>query len=78
MDESFSESKVLSDWYGKEAGIRSWFRVHSGGELKGYFFHASAVKNAEFDSIQVGDTVEYEMQVLEQGPKATYVSLIGG
>jgi len=45
---------------------------------KDIFFHASIVKNSEFDALQEGDEVEYECEPSERGPKAVWVSLLEG
>jgi cold shock protein len=40
---------------------------------KDVFFHRSAVKGDSFDSMQVGDEVEFTCETSERGPKATSV-----
>jgi len=50
--------------------------ITADGFEKDLFFHASELQNIDFDSIQEGDTVEFETQDGPKGPQATMVSKI--
>lgn len=50
------------------------FVTAAGGE--DYFFHATAVENSEFDAIQVGSQVEFELGQGPKGPRAEKVRLV--
>ena len=42
----------------------------TGEDGKDYFFHQSALKNAKFDELGVGQEVEFEDAEGEKGPRA--------
>lgn len=46
------------------------FGFISDGKGKEYFFHKSAVKNAEFDALREGDEVTFEDADGVKGPRA--------
>jgi len=44
------------------------------GEEKDLFFHANELKGVEFNELNVGDTVTFEVADSPKGPNATNVS----
>jgi len=44
------------------------------GETKDLFFHSKDLNGVTFDSLQVGDTVTFEVEQGEKGPAAQKVS----
>ena len=44
------------------------------GQVKDLFFHANELKGVEFDQLNVGDAVTFEVGDSEKGPNATGVS----
>lgn len=43
---------------------------------KDLFFHSNEVQNAEFNSLNEGDTVEFEVTEGQKGPQAVNVSRV--
>ena len=44
-----------------------------------YFFHASQCRDRNFDQLKVGDAVEYDVEISDDGrPQARKVILAGG
>lgn len=46
------------------------------GQDKDLFFHMNELQNVDFDSLQEGDTVEFEVVDGEKGPSAVNVSKV--
>ncbi len=46
------------------------------GRDKDLFFHMNELQNANFDSLQEGDTLEFEVVDGEKGPSAVNVSKV--
>ena len=46
------------------------------GMEKDLFFHSKELRNADFDSLQVGDTLEFEVSESPKGQQATNVSKV--
>ncbi|MAZ56623.1 cold-shock protein [bacterium] len=46
------------------------------GEEKDLFFHANELQNADFNSIQEGAEVEFEVAEGDKGPQATKVTVL--
>lgn len=44
------------------------------GQKKDYFFHKSGLANVDFDELQEGDTVTFETEEGEKGPKAVRIT----
>lgn len=42
---------------------------------KDIFFHASALNGVDFSQIKIGDTVNFEVEQSEKGPRATNVTV---
>ena len=40
------------------------------------FFHTSALENANFDELQEGQTVEFELEDGEKGPRAENIRVV--
>jgi len=40
------------------------------GKQKDLFFHCSELQNAEFDALEVGDFVTFDLGTSEKGPRA--------
>jgi len=47
------------------------------GEDKDLFFHASELNGVEYDALEVGDAVTFELQDGDRGPHATNVQKAG-
>jgi len=47
-----------------------------GGERGDMFFHCSEVKDIPFESLTIGQTVEYEVGQGPKGPRATSVRVV--
>ena len=45
---------------------------------KDVFFHKSGLQNLAFDDLEVGETVEFEMEKTEKGLRASFVRPNGG
>lgn len=46
------------------------------GQEKDIFFHSNELVNAQFDDLQKGDKLEFEVEQSDRGPKAVKVSKI--
>jgi CspA family cold shock protein len=46
------------------------------GEAKDLFFHANELQNVDWDGLNEGDTVEFEVEEGQKGPQATKVSRV--
>lgn len=46
------------------------------GQEKDIFFHSNELLNAQFDELQKGDKLEFEIEQSDRGPKAVKVSKI--
>tara|TARA_B100000745_G_C20076935_1_gene367809 strand:- start:50 stop:250 length:201 start_codon:yes stop_codon:yes gene_type:complete len=46
------------------------------GEEKDLFFHANEIQNAEFNNLQEGTEVEFEVAEGQKGPQATNVTVL--
>lgn len=46
------------------------------GQEKDIFFHSQELVNVRFDDLQKGDTLEFEVEQSDRGPKAVKVSKI--
>ena len=46
------------------------------GQEKDIFFHSNELVNAQFDELQKGDKMEFEVEQSDRGPKAVKVSRI--
>jgi CspA family cold shock protein len=46
------------------------------GREKDLFFHSNELVNVKFDDLRQGDTLEFEVEEGEKGPKAVKVSKI--
>ncbi|GAB4159300.1 MAG: cold-shock protein [Planctomycetaceae bacterium] len=46
------------------------------GDSGDLFFHLSALEDSEFESLQIGQTVEYEEGEGPKGPRATSVRVV--
>lgn len=46
------------------------FGFIKGEDNREYFFHKSALRNCEFDSLEESQTCEFEDSVAEKGPRA--------
>ena len=47
--------------------------IESDGENRDMFFHVSALADGEFDTLQIGQAVEYEIGTGPKGPRAENV-----
>ena len=47
-----------------------------GGERGDMFFHCSEVQDVPFESLAIGQTVEYEVSQGPKGPRATSIKLV--
>jgi CspA family cold shock protein len=50
--------------------------IKSEAHEKDIFFHANEIKNFEFNDLQDGDAVEFELAEGEKGPQATNVNKV--
>ena len=50
--------------------------ISSEGSDKDLFFHSNELQNAEFDSLNEGDAVEFEVGESDKGPQAVKVSRV--
>lgn len=46
------------------------------GQDKDVFFHSSALVDVAFDALQVGDTVTFETEMSDKGPRAVGVQRV--
>ncbi len=46
------------------------------GQEKDIFFHSNELVNVQFDDLQKGDKLEFEVEQSDRGPKAVKVSKI--
>lgn len=46
------------------------------GQEKDLFFHASELQNADYNDLNEGDEVEFEMGESQRGPQASQVSKV--
>jgi len=46
------------------------------GESKDVFFHANDLVDCDFESLQEGDVVSFEMGTSDKGPKAENIQLV--
>ncbi len=46
------------------------------GQQKDTFFHASALVNSEFDTLQEGERVSFEIEQGAKGPKAANIRVL--
>ncbi len=46
------------------------------GQEKDIFFHSNELVNVQFDELQKGDKLEFEVEQSDRGPKAVRVSKI--
>jgi len=44
------------------------------GEEKDVFFHSSALSGVEFDELNIGDSVTFDIEDSDKGPRAVNVS----
>lgn len=46
------------------------------GQDKDVFFHSSALIDVAFDALQMGETVEFDVEQSEKGPRAVNVRVV--
>jgi CspA family cold shock protein len=63
---------VVDKATGKRKGF-GFIEPDGGGDQ--IFFHRSAIKNADFDAVNAGDTVTYDAENSDKGPRAENVNL---
>ena len=51
------------------------FGFIQGEDAKDYFFHRSALRNAQFDDLEVGQAVEFKPTNGDKGPRAEDVNV---
>jgi len=51
------------------------FGFIQGEDSKDYFFHRSALRNAQFDDLEVGQAVEFKPTNGDKGPRAEDVNV---
>lgn len=47
------------------------------GDSGDLFFHLSALRNFQFEALQVGQSVNYEVEDGPKGPRATAIEVMG-
>ena len=57
----------------KQLTERGFGFISQEGAEKDLFFHSSALEGVEFDALQIGDKVSFDVEDSDKGPRATNV-----
>lgn len=61
----------------KLVGDKGFGFISPEGGANDVFFHVSSCKNASFDALREGDTVEFDIVKAEKGPRADNLRVVG-